>query len=114
MKHLIPLASAAALAFTPLVALAQTAGAETAQTDTMAAEAVMLTATVKGMVCDFCARAVSKVFSRNEAVESVHVDLDLSEIHVMLKPGADLSDADVADMIEQSGYALVSIEREAA
>ena len=66
------------------------------------------------MVCDFCARAVAKVFGKNEAVDLVHVDLDNGEIHVTLKPGAEISDEKVADLVKKSGYDLVSIERETA
>ena len=76
------------------------------------AEQTMVTARVKGMVCDFCARAVTKVFSKNEAVENVHVDLDSQEIHVMLKAGASLDDETVAELVKKSGYTLVSVERE--
>lgn len=74
----------------------------------------MITAKVNGMVCDFCARAVTKVFGKQDAVENVHVDLDKGEIHVTLKAGADLSDETVADLVKKSGYDLVSIERETA
>ena len=69
---------------------------------------------VHGLVCDFCARAVTKVFGKQDAVENVHVDLDNGEIHVTLKPGADLSDEKVADLVKKSGYDLVSIGRDAA
>tara|TARA_E500000331_G_scaffold183724_1_gene176890 strand:- start:287 stop:535 length:249 start_codon:yes stop_codon:yes gene_type:complete len=33
-------------------------------------------ADVNGLVCDFCARALEKVFLKREAVESIDVDLD--------------------------------------
>ena len=33
-------------------------------------------ADVNGLVCDFCARALEKVFLKREAVESTDVDLD--------------------------------------
>lgn len=81
--------------------------AEMAQTDT-----TMLTVNVKGMVCDFCARAVTKVFGKNDAVENVHVDLDNGEIHVGLKPGESLTDDEVETLVKKSGYAMVSVERE--
>ena len=98
--------SAAAFALATPVAIAQTEPSQAEQV-----EQVMLTAKVKGMVCDFCARAVTKVFSKNEAVDSVHVDLDSGEIHVGLKPGKSLSDAEVGALVKKSGYALVSVER---
>ena len=101
------LAAAAAIAFASPVAVAQTEPADMAQTDT-----TMLTVNVKGMVCDFCARAVTKVFGKNDAVENVHVDLDNGEIHVGLKPGAILTDDEVESLVKKSGYAMVSVERE--
>lgn len=72
----------------------------------------MVTAKVNGMVCDFCARAVTKVFGKEDVVENVHVDLDNGEIHVTLKSGADLSDARVEKLVKKSGYDLVSVGRE--
>ena len=99
--------AAAALAVSSPSAFGQSQPAETAQAD-----APLLTINVKGLVCDFCARAVSKVFGKNEAVEHVHVDLDGGEIHVGLKPGASLTDDEVETLVRKSGYAMVSVERE--
>jgi copper chaperone CopZ len=101
------LAAAAAFACASPAAISQTEPAEMAQMD-----AAMLTVNVKGMVCDFCARAVTKVFGKNDAVENVHVDLDNGEIHVGLKPGANLTDDEVESLVKKSGYAMVSVERE--
>lgn len=100
--------SALALTIASPMAVAQSETGETA-----AAEATMVTVSVKGMVCDFCARAVTKVFGQNEAVDGVHVDLDNGEIHVGLKPGMSLSDDEIETLVRKSGYAMVSVEREA-
>lgn len=104
-----------ALAATTLTLAAPVVSAQ----ESVAAEAAtsaqtMVTAKVNGMVCDFCARAVTKVFGKEAAVENVHVDLDKGEIHVTLKSGAELSDERVATLVKKSGYDLVSIERETA
>ena len=109
MKHIKLALAAASLAFAAPVATAQDTASETA----ISAQ-TLVTAKVNGMVCDFCARAVTKVFGKQDAVENVHVDLDKGEIHVTLKAGADLSDETVADLVKKSGYDLVSIERETA
>lgn len=98
----------AALTFTAPAMMADEAKTETAAAQTM------VTAKVKGMVCDFCARAVTKVFGKNDAVENVHVDLDTQEIHVTLKAGGELTDETVGDLVKKSGYTLVSIDRETA
>ncbi|MEM9053868.1 MAG: heavy-metal-associated domain-containing protein, partial [Pseudomonadota bacterium] len=97
-------------AFTLPVTMADNQGTDTTQQ--AATTQTMVTAKVKGMVCDFCARAVTKVFGKNEAVKNVHVDLDTQEIHVTLKPGGYLSDETVGDLVKKSGYTLVSVARE--
>ena len=68
------------------------------------------------MVCDFCARAVTKVFGKEAAVENVHVDLDKGEIHVTLKAGRRRAQrrTGLETLVKKSGYDLVSIERETA
>lgn len=107
MTKITTIVTAIALTFAAPIAIAQSETPET-----VASEATMLTVNVKGMVCDFCARAVTKVFGKNEAVEGVHVDLDSGEIHVGLKPGMSLTDAEVEQLVKKSGYALVSVVRE--
>lgn len=109
MKSIKIALAATSLAFVTPIAVAQDTPAESA-----VVSQTMVTAKVNGMVCDFCARAVTKVFGKQDAVENVHVDLDNGEIHVMLKAGAELSDEIVADLVKKSGYDLVSIERETA
>ena len=106
MKSLI-IALAAAAFVTP-IALAESEPAPVAEASTQ----TMVTAKVNGMVCDFCARAVTKVFGKEDAVENVHVDLDNGEIHVTLKAGSALSDERVASLVKKSGYDLVSIARD--
>lgn len=76
-----------------------------------AASAQTVTAKVNGLVCDFCAQAVRKVFKKQEAVESVKVDLDNGEIVLGLKTGADMDDETIGKLIRKSGYSLVSIDR---
>ncbi|MEM9571042.1 MAG: heavy-metal-associated domain-containing protein [Pseudomonadota bacterium] len=106
MKSLIIALAATAFA-TPIV-LAQS---DPAPVDEASAQ-TMVTAKVNGMVCDFCARAVTKVFGKEDAVENVHVDLDNGEIHVTLKTGAAISDERIASLVKKSGYDLVSIARD--
>ena len=109
MKLITLALAATSIAFAAPAGLAQDASADSA----ISAQ-TLVTAKVNGMVCDFCARAVTKVFGKQDAVENVHVDLDNGEIHVTLKAGADISDETVADLVKKSGYDLVSISRETA
>ena len=110
MKQISIAAMTAAIIFASPITFAE----ETAESETAAVADTMITAKVNGMVCDFCARAVTKVFGKEDAVENVHVDLDSGEIHVTLKSGAELSDDRVAELVKKSGYDLVSVERETA
>lgn len=110
MKLMLTALAATTLTLTAPVVSAQEPVAAEAATSAQ----TMVTAIVNGMVCDFCARAVTKVFGKEAAVENVHVDLDKGEIHVTLKSGAELSDERVATLVKKSGYDLVSIERETA
>lgn len=66
---------------------------------------------VNGMVCDFCARAVEKVFTKQDAVESLTVDLSAKQITVLMKDGQTLGDDVITKLVTDSGYALVGIER---
>ena len=69
------------------------------------------TVKVNGMVCDFCARAVTKVFTKNDLVDAVDVDLDAGAI-IFETRGCDLLDEEtIKQMVHYSGYDFVSIER---
>lgn len=107
MTHIKLLFCAAAIGLAAPHVVAQADQAQSVETGTET-----LTVNVKGMVCDFCARAVSKVFGKNEAVDLVHVDLDNGEIHVDLKPGTTLTDDEIESLVKKSGYAMVSVDRE--
>lgn len=79
--------------------------------ETIAENAVVITAKVNGLVCDFCAQALKKVFKKEAAVESLNVDLSAGDVHIALKPGHSITDERVADLIRKSGYSLVSTHR---
>ena len=70
-----------------------------------------ITIDVNGMVCDFCARSIEKVFSKREEILSVNVDLDESQIKIMLKPEKKISDSSLENLIRDSGYNTVKINR---
>lgn len=102
------LAAALSLASAPALAAPETPAA-TAQ-----AKGEFVTAHVNGLVCDFCAQSIQKVFKKDAAVKGVHVDLDNGEIHISMNPGQTMDDASIETLIRKSGYSLTSIEREAA
>lgn len=76
---------------------------------TLAANTVK--AEVNGMVCDFCAQAVEKVFRKEDGVTDVAVDLDNGAITITLEDGATITDERVAKLVKKSGYDLVAIRR---
>ena len=97
---------------TALLATAQYSYAENKDTAvTEIAQGSEIVAHVNGMVCDFCAQAVNKVFKKEDAVEDVAVNLDDGTITISCKPGETLADERVEKLVKKSGYALVSIDR---
>ncbi len=66
---------------------------------------------VNGMVCDFCARAIEKVFGKQEPVEAVDVNLTDKLITVTMKDGRNMDDEAITKLVNDSGYAVASIER---
>ncbi len=66
---------------------------------------------VNGMVCDFCARALEKVFGKRDDVSGIKVDLDNSQVTVAMKPGNAIDDATLTKLITDSGYDVRGIER---
>lgn len=61
-------------------------------------------ADVNGLVCDFCARALEKVFGQQEEVSDINVDLDTKIITIHFKEGQNLEDEKIKALIADSGY----------
>lgn len=61
-------------------------------------------ADVNGLVCDFCARALEKVFAKEDAVESIQVDMDSKVITIHFNEGQSLADEVISKLIIDSGY----------
>jgi copper chaperone CopZ len=66
---------------------------------------------VSGLVCDFCAQSLEKVFGKEDSVHGIQVDLDKQTVTVDLKDGESLSDEKIKEIIEWGGYDLVEIKR---
>ena len=66
---------------------------------------------VNGLVCDFCARAVEKVFSKREEVLAIDIDLYEGKVVVVMNKGKTIDDATLAKLITDSGYDLVKINK---
>ena len=66
---------------------------------------------VKGMVCDFCAQAVTRVFLKQENVADVKVDLDAQTISLFFEDKEiSLTEAQIKEGVHYSGYDFVSYE----
>lgn len=76
-----------------------------------ASAAEVVQAKVLGMVCDFCARSMEKVFMETEKVEKVDVSLDTQTVTLTLKDGATLTDDEVKQGVTFAGYETEGITR---
>ena len=70
-----------------------------------------IVADVLGVVCDFCALAMNKIFSKREEVAAIYVDLDTKALNLVLAPGTSLSDQTIADLAVQAGYRIAEVRR---
>ncbi|MEM9102265.1 MAG: heavy metal-associated domain-containing protein [Pseudomonadota bacterium] len=66
---------------------------------------------VNGLVCDFCARALEKVFGKQEEVSGIAVDLDNGKVVVTLKEGQKIDNVTLTALITDSGYNVVDIQQ---
>lgn len=101
---LFAFALAAFLGFSPISAQANHT-AEHANLHTISIQ-------VNGLVCDFCARALEKVFYKQDGVEGVKVDLDTHLVELDVQDGTKLPDDLITQLVTDSGYNVVSIEHQ--
>jgi len=66
---------------------------------------------VNGLVCDFCARALEKVFSKRDEVSGINVDLNAANVTIAMKPGQSISDDILTQLITDSGYNVTAIDK---
>lgn len=93
------------LTFTTLTFLAVSpASADADCTDTINVK-------VNGLVCDFCARALEKVFGKRENVKDIKVDLDNGNVIITMKPDQTINDETLTELIGDSGYNVSEIKR---
>jgi hypothetical protein len=80
----------------------------------LAAGGTPIVADVLGVVCDFCAIAMNKIFGDQPEVAAVYVDLDTKALSLVLSPSSSLSDTVIADLAVQAGYRIAAIRRNEA
>lgn len=64
---------------------------------------------VNGLVCDFCAQALEKVFGEEATVDGVDVNLDDKVVVVNYKGDEKLPEARLKTLIENAGYDMVGM-----
>lgn len=64
----------------------------------------LITVDANGLVCDFCARALEKVFMKQDGVTGIDVNLDQGVILISLKDGQTLDDATITKLVTDAGY----------
>lgn len=66
---------------------------------------------VNGLVCDFCAQALEKVFGKKESVKEIDVNLTERYVRITLNEGKEIADEEVKKLITDAGYDVVKINR---
>lgn len=68
---------------------------------------------VKGMVCDFCAQSVMKVFQRETGLntDNINISLDTQEITLNIPDDLEITNQQIERFIYYAGYDLVEIKR---
>ena len=72
---------------------------------------------LEGMVCDFCAQSIEKVFLKQAGVEKVDVNLDIGKVTVKMadvfQDDEDgISDERIKQLFLDAGYSISKIERD--
>ena len=73
-----------------------------------------IVADVLGVVCDFCATAMNKIFGKRAEVAAIYVDLDTKALSIVTFEQGSLSDEDIGSLAEQAGYRVAAVRRGAA
>ena len=76
------------------------------------ANAERLIVKLRGLVCDFCAQALEKVFRKRKEVSALSIDLKAKLLILHLKKGHNLSDESISKLIKDAGYNVVQIQRQ--
>lgn len=66
---------------------------------------------INGLVCDFCAIALERVFGKRPEVSGITIDLTTKLVSIGLKKEADIDDATITQLITNAGYNVVDIKR---
>ena len=65
---------------------------------------------VKGMVCDFCARGIQKTFNKRDEIKKVDVDLDKGKVLLAFTSSATIDFEEIKKTIQSNGQTAVDME----
>ena len=66
---------------------------------------------VNGMVCDFCAQSIEKVFMKRIEVKGINVNLEDQKVVIYLEKDTDIEDDTISTIFEDAGYTVETINR---
>lgn len=75
------------------------------------AQAENIKINVLGMVCDFCAQSIWKVFMLESATEKVHVDLENGVVELITNDTTYMPNQTIIELLQNAGYTVESIIR---
>ena len=67
---------------------------------------------INGLVCDFCARSIEKIFKKDESVSNIEVNLEKMLITIYVNENKILNDKTIKKLINDSGYDVTEIYRD--
>lgn len=67
---------------------------------------------INGLVCDFCARSIEKLFKKKSAVKNININLEEMLVTILLKKGETINNQIINQIIIDSGYDVKEIRRE--
>ena len=71
----------------------------------------LMTVAVEGMVCDFCAQAIEKVFMKREEVIGITINLEKQNVIIAFKENSNLENSLIRELFLDSGYNVTEIKR---
>ena len=66
---------------------------------------------VKGMVCDFCARGLEKLFGKRDEVKKIDINLKKGLVKIEFKEKKSLDDKTIEKIIVSNGISVSKINR---
>ena len=66
---------------------------------------------VNGMVCDFCAQSIEKVFMKRDEVKGINVNLEKQKVIIYLKKETNITNDVIGTIFEDAGHSIEKINR---